>query len=108
MSMAERVAEAIFLKEGRAKDVAWKDADKVLALLPAGQKVSDYYRDIARACLSEIEAAGYAVVPVEPSEEMLKTCWSHSVHSEGDGGGWINEEDAAENWSAMLAASRKV
>lgn len=31
-SMVERVAEAIFLQEGRAKDVAWADANKVLLM----------------------------------------------------------------------------
>ncbi len=57
----EAVAEAIFLKEGRAKDVAWKDADKVLALMQWGQSkqqcVTDYYRDIASNAITVFQKA---------------------------------------------------
>lgn len=61
-TMVERVARAIFLKEGRAKDVAWEDADKVLALMPIDwgvkpPRVSDHFRDIARAAIQAYEKA---------------------------------------------------
>jgi hypothetical protein len=62
-SMLEKAAEAIFLAEGRAKDVEWKDADRVLALWPPQGSVTEYYRNIARAVLTPIR---------EPDVAMLK------------------------------------
>lgn len=59
----EKVGEAIFLASGRAMDVAWKDADKVLTILgPDGpQKVSEHFRAIARAAIAAMPARAEVV-----------------------------------------------
>lgn len=62
MTKLEDVAKAIFLKEGRNKDVAWEDADKVLVLMPSGGKVQDYYLDIARAAVSALRRPDMAAI----------------------------------------------
>ena len=60
----------------------------------------------ARACLSEIEAAGYVCVPVEPTDAMLAATegldiyWDY--HADGSPG------DPSDVWRVMLSASRKV
>lgn len=58
-------------------------------------------KEIARACLSAIEAEGLVIVPREPTEAMLEAGTTY----EGDGN---LEKDALSCWSAMLAASLKV
>lgn len=98
-SVIERMAEAIFLKEGRNKDVAWKDADNVLILvtpewgrfkssLKPPQLVSDYYRDIARAALAAAR---------EPTDSM------HSAGREAFAIGDLPLPD--EVWEAMIDAA---
>lgn len=63
----------------------------------------DMWADEARACLAELSAAGYAVVPVKPTEEM------EDAGQEIIGPCYVNEQmaDPGKVWSAMLAASRK-
>lgn len=59
MKMIEQVARAMFAQD---HDEAWKageDATKAI------------YLNNARAAVQAIEAAGYAIVPNEPSPEML-------------------------------------
>lgn len=55
--------------------------------------------ETVRFLLLGIEASGYAVVPVEPTPEMLMKVYI----DEG-----VNHEDAALEWTAMLAARPKV
>lgn len=56
----ERVAEVIFLAEGRNKDVSWADADRKLALIDfrpgvMRQSVQDCYREIADWAIAAME-----------------------------------------------------
>ena len=109
MTIVELMAEAIFLKEGRAKDVAWKDADNVLFVAPANwsekpPSPTEYYRNIAQAALSALEAAGYVVVPREPTEKML------ALHKDMSGNElcWdANAEVVGRVWSIMLEAAKE-
>jgi len=55
----------------------------------------------ARACLAELSAAGYAVVPVEPTEAILRA--GHDADREQFRG----HTPMIGIWRAMLAASRK-
>ena len=60
---------------------------------------------LAQAALRAIEAAGYRIVPVEPTEEMLKKgvhAFQHSYASEDTLADW------RANYRAMLAAAPKV
>lgn len=68
------------------------------AVSPLGAKI------YARACLAEITAAGYAVVPVVPTEEMLNAAHAFDW---GPGGGSKDEADANKVWTAMLNANMK-
>lgn len=60
-------------------------------------------KEIARACLSAIEAEGMVIVPREPTEEMLAS--RHGVDNDEYTG--VSEGCALELWRAMLAASSK-
>ncbi len=73
----------------------------------------DEARKLARACLSSIEAAGYAVVPKEPTEEMIEDARGipisagqaeHAFHEDCDSCGplWMRQF-----FRAMLAAASK-
>ena len=69
-------------------------------------------RDIARAALSAIEAAGYRVVPVEPTEEMVKAFETPQVEFPLGNGQTLKVHGMthyADNvWRLMLAAAPKV
>ena len=56
--------------------------------------------DQARACFAEIEVAGYAVVPVVPSNAMLIAGSDGTCTNAG-------RSEVARSWSAMIQAARK-
>lgn len=56
--------------------------------------------EIARACLAALESAGYRVVPVEPTQEMLIAAREAANQSYIPNGSWA--------WEIMLAAAPKV
>jgi hypothetical protein len=95
-SMVERVAEAIFLKEGRAKDVAWKHADDVLLLVDWSvkpserQRVTDYYREIARTAIRALIVPNLAMRKACTFEEV-EIAWPHLIDAA------LSEDGAAEN-----------
>jgi hypothetical protein len=86
--MVERLARAMW------KWDSGSDWDKAFA------PRKNMFLALARACLSEIEAAGMVIVPREPTEEMLAA----GAVAEGHGN---LEAEALSLWSAMLAASPK-
>lgn len=67
-SLIEAVARAILaeryqLENGRLNtNISWETID---------ENTRVRYLDQARAALQSIEASGYAIVPVEPTEDML-------------------------------------
>jgi hypothetical protein len=54
----------------------------------------EFWRDVAHAQLAAIEAAGYAVVPRDPTSEML-----HAAQA-------TNNQYTPDKWKAMIAAVR--
>jgi len=50
--------------------------------------------DNAQRVLAALDAAGYACVPREPTEEMLKEGWA-----------WAHDEDAAGTYRSMVATA---
>ena len=69
----------------------------------AGARYTNYWADMARAALAAIEAAGWRVVPVEPTEAMKVAGLKQAMMAEPDG--FINQAIAA--YVAMLAAAPK-
>lgn len=70
----------------------------------------DEARDIARAALSAIEAAGWRVVPVEPTEEMLATQDKAHVNAPTLKG-QLNDfcrTFASEIWAELLSAAPRL
>lgn len=73
--------------------------------------------DYARAVLAALEAKGFAVVPVVPTDEMMAagehgpTTMSYGdedtfYYVSEDTFYYVSKDDAAEIWTAMLAASK--
>lgn len=60
-----------------------------------GSRYSAYWLNLARAALTALEEAGYAVVPREPTEAMVKAAWGQTEY--------FGQE--REIWATMLAAS---
>ncbi len=107
--MIERVAEAIFLKEGRAKDVAWVDADKVLALVPVGSwrerqpPVTDYYRAIARAAIEAMREPTEAIVEAVQTEVDI---WpEHNPKPAPNFVQFVSRDEAVGIWQAGIDAA---
>jgi hypothetical protein len=55
---------------------------------------------IATAAIAAIRAAGWAVVPVEPTEEMIR-----ATDSRNESFLWTDDEITKWEWAAMLAAA---
>jgi hypothetical protein len=66
--------------------------------MAAGSLVNDAIRH-ARAALAAIDAAGFAIVPKEPTEEMETAYW----RAQG-----MDRAPCDQTWDAMLAAAPKV
>lgn len=99
--LIERLARAIRVALAANQGV---EADVNSPMTPNEKRA---YLPVARAALAEIEAAGYAVVPVEPTEAMV-SAWSIAFPNDPkDNGTWSDDQCARADWSAMLSASRK-
>lgn len=94
VTMMERVAEAIFLASGRAMDVAWADADKVLTILGTDgpQRVSDHFRTQARAVLEAM------IVPTPAMREAVDLEMADRI-------GWCDDADPTEIWQRMICTA---
>lgn len=97
--LVERLARAVRVALAANQGV---EADVNSPMTPNEKRA---YLPVARACLAELSAAGYAVVPVEPTEEMSERggyWWYATLH---------NSKGQKENgdiiWAAMLAAWKK-
>lgn len=62
--------------------------------------------DAARAALSAIEAAGWRVVPVEPTQEMIEAGLEGEVVRDSSGTSW--RSPTAYVYSAMLSAAPRI
>lgn len=85
---------------------SWEKGVEIWRAAPADEKswMSDIHLpyEIADAQLADLAAAGYAVVPVEPTEEMLGACRMYNPCQSADGQCY----DEGEIYRAMLAALR--
>lgn len=82
-------------KIGRAiEDACW---EAEVESIPGSFVPREAWPRVARAALTELEQAGYVVVPVEPTEEMIDAGWAY-----------VHNEDAAGTWRSMLSARPKV
>ena len=92
--LEEVAAKALYHSQywSRPEGVEWTDVQRAA------------YEKDARAALSAIEGAGFAVVPVVPDEGMIWAGWrapgKHFSGSEGP------KEQTSAVWSAMLSASK--
>lgn len=64
------------------------------------------YLRYARAALSAIEANGYRVVPVEPTQEMIEAGLEGEVVRDSSGTSW--RSPTAYVYSAMLSAAPRI
>lgn len=106
--LIEAIARAIYERRNGYKCAPWSHGDHK----------SPYYRD-ATAALSAIEAAGVALVPVEPTAEMLDASLSALERAfddlpadhEARAKGWVNGAKAGQRFkhrirfTAMVSAS---
>lgn len=70
------------------------------------QECNDSYT--GQVIRERLAAAGYVIVPAEPTEEMVEAGDDAVEWDSLDAGGWhIIGADAAEIWKAMLAAAPK-
>lgn len=106
--LVERLARSIYAKRPDCQGKPWpletEDQRRAYPHNPiAAVDLSFIY---ARAALSEIQAAGYAVVPREPTEKMWIDGQQAIIdRSDCD---YINHRAACYAWVAMLASSPKV
>lgn len=71
---------------------------------------------VMRALLTTIEKAGYKVVPVEPTEEMLRAVVPWPLHWKRDGHDYAamraaveaDRMECASQWTLMLSSSPKI
>ena len=59
---------------------------------------------IAGYVASALRVAGYAIVPVEPSEKMLDAAWDTDTENIGEQGNTLMPEPV---WKAMLAVAQE-
>lgn len=94
--LMEAVAEAMWNTHAGSRVHPWA----------ALGSIKDDYRDYARAALAAVEAAGYRVVPVEPTAEMIRAAL---VEADRHGylalKGYFTDDEATFCWRAMLAAA---
>lgn len=86
-------------RAGEPGTIAGPPPRKALWHLAGMEQARAEYARCIRAVLVAIEASGYAVVPVEPTEAMLASAFSEALVPAGD---------AIACYAAMLAASPKV
>jgi hypothetical protein len=75
---------------------------------PAGEPHWKAHIDDAKGLFSALDAAGYAVVPKEPTPEMIEAWDSAAPGPVSDDAAWTNENCARADYVAMLAAAPKV
>ena len=97
--MSDDLVERLAMRLCAAEGLTWEDQYNPMTS-GNGDDNTEHYRHSARACFAEIEVAGYAVVPVVPSNAMLiagsdGTCTNAS------------RSEVARSWSAMIQAARK-
>lgn len=69
--------------------------------------IIDNHKSLMRNTLDAIAAAGYRVVPVEPTPEMLDAGWVKADAEWIGGARNLPREEIAQLWLAMLAAAPK-
>lgn len=113
-AMVERVARAICVSDGRDPD----GHDIMFICGPNNEPLPCWhgYVDLAEAALQASVPPGYALVPVEPTQEMLRAVtppeseWvGHQSPPPGAIERWrqAHARKAAANWKAMLAAAQE-
>ena len=96
--------DMLFGDEWRDKAVPWEHLQSPHIIPSAAEDE----RDRARAILSALDVAGYAVVPKEPTPEMVEAWDSAAPGPVSDNAAWTNENCARADYVAMLAAAPKV
>ncbi len=98
-SLTERLARALYWRDHAP--FPWEEVGEV--------SVIEDYTSMAQCCLTELRASGFAIVPREPTKEMIA-----AGQSNGDGFGrgsdednWLADGGAESIWSAMLAAGEE-
>lgn len=90
------------------------DREKMVEVMAVALKAhfgSPHFDDAAEAALTALEEEGWAVVPVEPTKEMVEAGDEAMDWDSSDTNGrWYvhySDGDAAKSWAAMLAAAPK-
>ena len=81
-------------------NAAWAEVNEDWSL--ASDEQREEFRLMARALLTTIEKAGYKVVPVEPTSEMIEA-GTAAIQSSG-----FVDSATALGWSAMLASAPNI
>ena len=102
-SLVERLAAGLFekyrIEECEPPEITFQEH-------AVHDDLHQFYLDAVTLLLSEIEKAGWVVVPREPTEEMLDAGTAVDVR---DPDGWSTcAYELEEIWPAMIAASPKV
>lgn len=61
---------------------------------------------LALNILDALDAAGFVIVPKEPTEAMLETCHDHRFHQYGGDSAYLTQDDLEDNWRIMIAAAK--
>jgi hypothetical protein len=93
-ALVEAVARAIYEVDPHHPRAEW---------MTEPSTIRDMYRRRYRAALAAIEAAGHRIVPVEPTEAMVRA----AVDSVGIAEGYRVDRKARRAWAAMLTAAPK-
>ncbi len=98
-ALVEAVAKAI--QDTTCRVISEDSLGVVATSLPDDECVN-----AARAALSAIEAAGWRVVPVEPTQEMIEAGLEGEVVRDSSGTSW--RSPTAYVYSAMLSAAPRI
>ena len=103
-ALVEEIAKAMFVRPFRDGPVQLSVA--VPSWGGVGAHKREEFRNHARAALSAIEAAGWRVVPVEPTQEMIEAGLEGEVVRDSSGTSW--RSPTAYVYSAMLSAAPRI